>query len=737
MKMIMDKIIKLLLIALVSITLSGFHQNVIADTETDDNEVVEYDLWVGETRVSSENKDDILGDGKAQYDPASTTLTLNDPGISSGLERAIYAENLDLVVKGTATLNASTCGIYVYNGSVTIAEGKITINVKNSSDSSGIKANKIYFEGGETNITAESTGGTLCDASGLFCDDAEISGGTLTVNITNSYHSRAIYGNALISGGNVTLNAKGIYADGISEGGLTMSDGNVNIDTTSEDYGYGVDARFKNEIDISGGELTIKEESQGSIGGSGLNTDGALSISGGKIIIKSYGTGTKTAGTDGICFWTGNEGKKEMVISGGDLDIFASGKTAIGISTDQNLTISGGKIVSEASNIGISSSGLLKIENGIESVAGKGGTGESGIYSLNKITLGDELTIKKPQNGRLKEDNTTIVDSSGNHATDVLIVNDNKYSITVNKTEHGTVTASRTKANDGEVIRLTAEPDDKCKLDSIEVKDSSGNSVDLTETQNGYEFTMPASNVTVTAVFKRYYDITVDEDSQTYIYVEQETAAEGNEISVKRKDVPYYAVKNITVTDTQGNNIDVSKDNTFIMPASDVTVTVSVIRFYDIIIPEASKDFVEVGQETAAAGETVAIKPKDVKGYEIRSITVTDAEGHEIELSDNNTFVMPAGDVTITVEVVKTYTLTFDLDGGVYNGKKTYVIEIAEGTVIKMPEPAKSGYTFEYWQGSKYYAGESYIVTEDHVFKAIWKQIQDPTPYVVPKTGIE
>ncbi|MBQ3329681.1 MAG: discoidin domain-containing protein, partial [Ruminococcus sp.] len=44
---------------------------------------VEYYLWLGSTRVTSRNKDDILNDGgKAMFDPDTNTLTLNEPTIS-------------------------------------------------------------------------------------------------------------------------------------------------------------------------------------------------------------------------------------------------------------------------------------------------------------------------------------------------------------------------------------------------------------------------------------------------------------------------------------------------------------------------------------------------------------------------------------------------------------------------------------------------------------------------------
>ena len=45
-----------------------------------------------------------------------------------------------------------------------------------------------------------------------------------------------------------------------------------------------------------------------------------------------------------------------------------------------------------------------------------------------------------------------------------------------------------------------------------------------------------------------------------------------------------------------------------------------------------------------------------------------------------------------------------------------------EGEVIKLPQPQREGYTFEYWKGSEYKAGDEYTVKEDHTFVAVWKK---------------
>ena len=47
-----------------------------------------YPLWLGNTQVTNINQDNILGDGKARYDPDTKTLTLDDPVIAGEYDRS-------------------------------------------------------------------------------------------------------------------------------------------------------------------------------------------------------------------------------------------------------------------------------------------------------------------------------------------------------------------------------------------------------------------------------------------------------------------------------------------------------------------------------------------------------------------------------------------------------------------------------------------------------------------------
>lgn len=75
------------------------------------------------------------------------------------------------------------------------------------------------------------------------------------------------------------------------------------------------------------------------------------------------------------------------------------------------------------------------------------------------------------------------------------------YSVKVNKSENGTVTASPTSIYSGGTVTLTVKPDEGYKLDKITVTDSQGKAVELTEKGGKYTFKMPSRDVTVKAEF--------------------------------------------------------------------------------------------------------------------------------------------------------------------------------------------------------------------------------------------
>ena len=76
------------------------------------------------------------------------------------------------------------------------------------------------------------------------------------------------------------------------------------------------------------------------------------------------------------------------------------------------------------------------------------------------------------------------------------------YAITVKSAKHGDVTASHKSASKGTTVTLTVDPDKGYVLDTLTVLDGKDKEIKLTEKNGKYTFTMPASKVTVEAMFK-------------------------------------------------------------------------------------------------------------------------------------------------------------------------------------------------------------------------------------------
>ena len=79
---------------------------------------------------------------------------------------------------------------------------------------------------------------------------------------------------------------------------------------------------------------------------------------------------------------------------------------------------------------------------------------------------------------------------------------DPSYQIAVPATPNGAVTVSPTSAKEDQVVTITVTPNSGYELASLAVTDFFGNQVDISRNSDGtYSFVMPASQVTVSAVF--------------------------------------------------------------------------------------------------------------------------------------------------------------------------------------------------------------------------------------------
>lgn len=352
-----------------------------------------YPVWVGDTQVTSANKDDILGDGgKAKLDPSTNTLTLNDPTIVGSHEDAlIYSEGIDLTLEGSATFSSSTDGAIKVvksgtNGGVLTLDGDFNIdNV--AYDTSAIWADKgINVTGGKitncmcyhclkTDGDITISGGTV-KASGSACaiyaeNDISITGGTVEAKSNGPLGSGIVARNTLlISSGKVSVTNADNGIIGTKK--ITIEGGTIEVDVLGQGSNYG--AIVSPTITITGGDITAKIGTGNAL----FSSNGAMNISNANIVAESNKG-------NGISVWHG-----KLTISSGTVSATGKGTDSIGIDvTDSSIMIA----------------------NGITSVSAAGDL--KGISGYFKIMLGDELDIVTPASGLLSADEKTIVESDG------------------------------------------------------------------------------------------------------------------------------------------------------------------------------------------------------------------------------------------------------------------------------------------------------------------------------------
>ena len=105
------------------------------------------------------------------------------------------------------------------------------------------------------------------------------------------------------------------------------------------------------------------------------------------------------------------------------------------------------------------------------------------------------------------------------------------YSVSVDKTENGSITVSHRSASQGDTVTITAASDKGYELNGIKVIDRNGNEIKLTDKGSGkYTFIMPAGKIEIKADFiaKTADPVFADVPADAYYYEAVKWAAEQN-----------------------------------------------------------------------------------------------------------------------------------------------------------------------------------------------------------------
>ncbi|MDU2648421.1 SpaA isopeptide-forming pilin-related protein [Anaerococcus vaginalis] len=160
-------------------------------------------------------------------------------------------------------------------------------------------------------------------------------------------------------------------------------------------------------------------------------------------------------------------------------------------------------IVKDSTNNTISLGGInLKKGESLEfsyTIDLKEGTDFDKNYPINKSDI--DKGVKFTNNGKENLISSTYPKSNGELYTKKIKETPpapNTYKIKINPSENGSVTASKSiNINKGEVITLTVNPSNGYRLKDLKVTGANGEDIPVTENN----FTMPASDVTVSATF--------------------------------------------------------------------------------------------------------------------------------------------------------------------------------------------------------------------------------------------
>ena len=205
-----------------------------------------------------------------------------------------------------------------------------------------------------------------------------------------------------------------------------------------------------------------------------------------------------------------------LTINGGEI---AADRGIVATNADATININGGKITGTSQSFylykhGTLNIGAVKSDNDIlisgsineieSSQEGNSITLYDGYYDDAAIANNDKNVVSGKQfvsSGRSDIYKWTI----GEKIT--------YYNVKIADSEHGTAAADKDKEKAGETVTLTISPDTGYELDSLSVKDSAGNDVSV----NNNTFTMPESDVTVIAAFRKmkFTIIFYDEDGKT------------------------------------------------------------------------------------------------------------------------------------------------------------------------------------------------------------------------------
>ena len=261
------------------------------------------------------------------------------------------------------------------------------------------------------------------------------------------------------------------------------------------------------------------------------------------------------------------------------------------------------------------------------------------------------------------------------------------YTVTVSSSiEHGKVTADKSSAEAGATVKLTATADSGYELESYNVKDASANTITVTDGN----FTMPKSNVTVSATFKEtaatpqktsMYTVSISSSIEHgKVTADKSSAEAGATVKLTATADSGYELESYSVKDASANAITVT-EGTFTMPKSNVTVSATFKA--TAVTPQktaGSISYATTSVEKKTADEAFT-NPLTKAGDGTVSYTSSKTDVATVNASTGEVKIVGAGETTITATVTDSDTYTYATKTASYTLTVTSVVTIPEGFV--------------------------------------------------------
>ncbi len=644
--------------------------------------------------------DIVLNDGNnfTIYDSKNVNLCLNGHSISQESDDGLDTVSLNLGStlnlydvnnnpgRITHNPNVKGTGVYVYKGNFIMNGGTISGNKATVSPAVYVNGGKFVMNDG--NISENHNIQTAGGAVGILDGDFLMNGGAITNNDASSFDGGGVYlenSTFTMTGGDISYNGTewsggGIYSVGstiilsggniegnssdsgggvtLYEGSFTMTDGNIS-ENYADGYGGGILMEHVSKADISGGTITGNYTVDN--GGGIFIEEYSLNLSGG--IIKDN---TAEVCGGGVYVQSANFNMTGGTITGNEAPVGGG----LGISNrhpNEYFIIEGGTIkdntASENSEpLNIAGSGLILCD----SVSG-------GILVDENYSY-----IKFNQNTGTKKDYKQFYKIGGNE-----VLTANRYTRSGYKFYNWNTKSDGSGKTYKDGAKITNNP-------SILYAQWKPTKYTVTFDPNGGTGTMSSQKIaynTATALSKNTFT------KEGYAFAGWNTKANGSGTS--------YA-------DCESVKLNVLNTNKITLYAQwENAVEYKVNHYKQKLDGNYNKTPNETETLYAKAGTTVTPEVKNYTGF------TSPSTKNEIVKEDGSTVVEYFYER-------KSYTLTWDFDGGNAGGKYTSG-SVKYGEKIVQPVPLKKGYVFDGWNIKV----PDKMPAKNLKVKALWREAAD------------